>query len=284
MNIIGVSRDNLYSPNHIGNDAAILNKVIATLSSYGHKTQLYTEEQFVSLPIPDKRNVIVNMARDKQTLLRIKEWEKKGIKAFNSTQGIANCIREEMTRLLVRNNMPHPQSWVFHISQSPMVQPAFPCWIKRGDSHAMVKEDVCFVTQAEEMRCVLKDFDKRKISTVVINAHLQGDLIKFYGVQDSPFFYWFYPSSCSHSKFGLESINGEASGFPFNPDALKNYANQISLLLDVPIFGGDAIIQKDGSIHVIDFNDWPSFAPCREKAGEAIADYIHKQILNMPFS
>jgi hypothetical protein len=27
----------------------------------------------------------------------------------------------------------------------------------------------------------------------------------------------------------------------------------------------------DGSLWIIDFNDWPSFAPCREEAARAIA-------------
>ncbi len=32
-------------------------------------------------------------------------------------------------------------------------------------------------------------------------------------------------------------------------------------VLDVKIYGGDVIVGDDGSMNIIDFNDWPSFAP-----------------------
>ena len=42
-------------------------------------------------------------------------------------------------------------------------------------------------------------------------------------------------------------------------------------MLNVPVYGGDCVVSEDGSIRIIDFNDWPSFAPCREEAGFYIA-------------
>jgi hypothetical protein len=30
-------------------------------------------------------------------------------------------------------------------------------------------------------------------------------------------------------------------------------------------------------MEIIDFNDWPSFARCREEAGVKIAEYIYRQ-------
>ena len=46
-------------------------------------------------------------------------------------------------------------------------------------------------------------------------------------------------------------------------------------VLEVKIYGGDCIVDRDGSIRIIDFNDWPSFAPCRQQA----APYIAKCVL-----
>ena len=40
---------------------------------------------------------------------------------------------------------------------------------------------------------------------------------------------------------------------------------------------GDCIVSPDGSIRIIDFNDWPSFAPCRTQA----APHIAKAIVNL---
>lgn len=29
-------------------------------------------------------------------------------------------------------------------------------------------------------------------------------------------------------------------------------------MLNVPVYGGDCVVSEDGSIRIIDFNDWPS--------------------------
>ena len=40
------------------------------------------------------------------------------------------------------------------------------------------------------------------------------------------------------------------------------------------VYGGDCIVGEDGNIRIIDFNDWPSFAPCRNEAAPFIAKSI----------
>ena len=44
------------------------------------------------------------------------------------------------------------------------------------------------------------------------------------------------------------------------------------------IYGGDAVVRRDGSFCMIDFNDWPSFSRCREEAALAIACRIKELI------
>ena len=48
--------------------------------------------------------------------------------------------------------------------------------------------------------------------------------------------------------------------------------------MNVPIYGGDCIISSTGEIRIIDFNDWPSFACCREEAGVKIAECIYHKV------
>lgn len=43
FSIIGISRGNEYSPNHVDNDAAIFNKVADELRLLGCKVELYAE-------------------------------------------------------------------------------------------------------------------------------------------------------------------------------------------------------------------------------------------------
>jgi hypothetical protein len=99
------------------------------------------------------------------------------------------------------------------------------------------------------------------------------------GKQRQYFFYWFYPGPCSHSKFGLEKINGEAKGIPFKVSDLKKYSDMAAEVLNVPIYGGDCVVLPNGDVKIIDFNDWPSFARCRNEAGVKIAECIYNQAL-----
>jgi hypothetical protein len=46
--------------------------------------------------------------------------------------------------------------------------------------------------------------------------------------------------------------------------------------LGLEIFGGDAIIQTNGEPMIIDLNAWPSYALYRDRAAQAIADYLTK--------
>ena len=47
ISIIGVSRGNEYSPNHVDNDAAIFNKVVEELERLGCEVKVYAEKDFV---------------------------------------------------------------------------------------------------------------------------------------------------------------------------------------------------------------------------------------------
>ena len=153
-----------------------------------------------------------------------------------------------------------------------------PCWIKRGDFHAMHKEDVSYCRHPEEAQDMLHEYFYRGIRRAVINRHLVGDLVKFYGVAGEPFFYWFYPFDEGHSKYGYEAVNGRALGYGFDVSALQEMCGRAADILGVKIYGGDCIIDSDGAVRIIDFNDWPSFAPCRKEAASAIASCVLKEI------
>lgn len=103
----------------------------------------------------------------------------------------------------------------------------------------------------------MADFRKRGIPVAVINEHLQGDLVNSTECME-PIFYWFYPSPCSHSKFGLEKINGIAKGIPFSVEELKIQSDKAAEALNVPIYGGDCVISADGTLRIIDLTTGPA--------------------------
>lgn len=280
IKIAGVMRAGAYSPNHIDNDAAILNAVADNLRKFGCEISIYSEAEFLNTDIEE--DVILNMCREQESISKLISLENQGRLVVNSGLGIMNCTRERMTRILLENNIPHPDSLIVNtnedVSSKLEASGICECWIKRGDFHAVQKEDVSYCRDGEEVSEMLRKYNERGISRAVINRHLAGDLVKFYGVSGQPFFYWFYPFDEGHSKYGHEAINGKSRGFSFNLDEFKENCQKAADALNVKIYGGDCIIGSDGSMRIIDFNDWPSFAPCRTQGADAIANCVMQAI------
>ncbi len=278
--IAGVKRNTKYSPNHIGNDGMIFNLTAENLRRMGYEVSEYTEAELILMGEQEK--YLFNMAREKSTLNYLKQIENNGAVVINSGFGVENCSRAAMTRLLLENGIPHPASIIVDVTEDPtgkleeMDADAF--WIKRGDSHTIHREDVTYARNIAEAKSILQEFAFRDIPNAVINEHLVGDLVKFYGVADTEFFYWFYPFDLSLTKFGLEAVNGSAKEFPFNVEALKKACDKAGEVLNVKIYGGDCVVDSNGDFKIIDFNDWPSFAPCRDEAAPYIAECISKNI------
>ena len=280
IRIAGIMRAGAYSPNHIGNDAAIFNATADELRKRGCVVDIFSEEDFIASDI-DAR-VILNMCREQASIAKLQKLEDDGALVINSGYGIENCTRERMTRLLLSHGIPYPDSLIVNTDESVVRQLSeagfSSCWIKRGDFHAMHKEDVSYCRHTEEAQDMLQEYWLRGIRRAVINRHLEGDLIKFYGVSGQPFFYWFYPFDMGHSKYGYEAVNGKSQGIPFSEEYLREICQKASDVLEVKVYGGDCIVAPDGSIRIIDFNDWPSFAPCRKEAAPFIAKCVMKSI------
>ena len=276
IEIAGIMRAGAYSPNHIGNDAAIFNATAEQLRKRGYVVNIYSEEQFNAGEI--KEDVVLNMCREQASIAKLQRMEDAGKLIINSGYGIENCTRERMTRILLGNGIPYPDSLI--VNTDEVIKPLLKksgfksCWIKRGDFHAMHKEDVSYVRHPEEAQEVLQECFLRGIKRAVINVHLTGDLVKFYGVKGSPFFFWFYPFDEGHSKYGHEAINGKSRGIKFDVKEMKNICQRAAEELNVVIYGGDCIVSPEGEMRIIDFNDWPSFAPCRNEAAPHIAKSV----------
>lgn len=273
--IAGILRASAYSPNHIGNDAAILNAVAEQLRKRGCEVKIYSEEQFLAGATDE--DIIINMCREPRSISLLQKLEDNGKIVINSGYGIENCVRERMTRILVGSGIPHPESIIVNtdeevktaLSKAGISQ----CWIKRGDRHAMHKEDVTYVRHAVEAQEVLQEYFLRGIGRAVINRHIPGQLVKFYGVRNQPFFYIFYPlqdmAGLSHNLLALKPAKMIAR----EKEILKMCMTAAEEL-GVDIFGGECIIDPDNVIRIIDFNDWSSFAPCRSEAAPHIAKSI----------
>ena len=285
--IAGIRRGTRFSPNHTGNDAAIFRQTAAELVKLGWIVNDYAEEDLKD-PSAVRESYIFNMVRDNNSVRRLRQYEEEGRIIINSPRGIENCTRERMTRLLLSAKIPHPRSLIVRtdaeIGPKLLENNMYNCWIKRGDFHAIHREDVTYVRNPIEAQSILKEYAARGIGSAVINEHLDGDLIKFYGIRHTEFFHWFYPTA-AHSKFGLEEINGTAKGVAFSETSLRQICDQAAEALGIEIYGGDGVVSScDGKVKIIDFNDWPSFAPCRNEASVGIAGRIHALITEQHYA
>ncbi len=108
IKIAGITRASAYSPNHIGNDAAIFNIVADQLRKRGCEVTLYTEEQLAAGEVHE--DIIVNMCREARSIAALQKLEDAGRLVINSGYGIENCTRERMTRILMGCNIPYTSS------------------------------------------------------------------------------------------------------------------------------------------------------------------------------
>ena len=82
--------------------------------------------------------------------------EDDGCIVINSGYGIENCTRERMTRILMGHGIPYPDSIIVNTNEAVFGELKNAginnCWIKRGDFHAMHKEDVSYVAMQRRLR------------------------------------------------------------------------------------------------------------------------------------
>ena len=280
--VVGVCRGEEFSPNCVDKDAAVMRSVKDNLEALGASVLLTSEKELSqgTSSVIKNADAFFSMARGRAALDALRHLEERGRAVVNSSEGVDSCVRRTMVEKFIANGIRYPESRIME-KGSPMTAGAtYPCWLKRGDGCAQRKEDTSYVKDEAEANRLLEDFWQRGVASVIVNEHLHGDLIKFYGVEGSDFFFWFYPSKSNcHSKFGLESINDEIKGIAFDSEDLKREADKAAAILGVSVYGGDCIIADDGSFKILDFNDWPSFAPCREEAAFHIAMAICNKIL-----
>ncbi len=274
MRIAAIRRSSEFSPNSEANDDAVFSEMVMRLKLAGHGVTEYSEPDFVLKY--DAEPVVVHMARRAGSLQKLKELEANGCFIINSPAGIANCGRVPMTQLLLEAGIVSSDTIIHAVGASTGYISDSKIWVKRGDGHSMCRADVCLANNRAELLEALTEMAGRGVGSVVLSPHAEGDLVKFYGVSGTGFFHWFYPDSVNHSKFGLEAANGISRGISFSEKELETLCRKAADILHLSVWGGDVIVSPDGKIHLIDFNDFPSFRPCREAATTAIALLVNE--------
>ncbi len=278
----GIFREVEHSPGREADDAGILEATGRRLENarpgfaveYRAPSSLTGRER--ELPA-----LAFSMCEGPAALDRLRRWEGRGVCIVNSPRSVANTHREATIALLEGRRVPMPESRLFDCAlplprgrEQDRLFSA--CWVKQATEHKTREGDVVFATDPAAVRNALDRLSGRGLPRAVVQAHVEGDLVKFYGVAgdgtdrgaapSARWFRWFYPKE------------HPVSGHPFDAAALEDVARRAAHALELDVWGGDAIVTPAAEIFVIDVNAWPSFALFREEAADHIAAHLSTRL------
>ena len=259
--VLGIYREQIFSPGKVRDDAAILDASLLELSRLGYEVLALQPEALDTISI--RPACTLTMAKSDRALQILEEWQKNGTRVINSTRSIRNCYRKPLIHLLEEGYFPLPLSRFLpleNVEQEISFGSSAQYWLKRWDIHAIEQGDVAKVSSREELIRALRHFRHRKIEEVLVQEHLEGEAVKFYGVAGGQYFSAFLSSNGDEVTSEMKQ--------------LSTVAQQSAEAAGLEIYGGDAIMTRQGEVVLIDLNDWPSFSRCCGSAAKGIAKYI----------
>jgi glutathione synthase/RimK-type ligase-like ATP-grasp enzyme len=257
--LVGVLREPEFSPGRVADDAAILERTRDALAARGLSMTLGGAE----LLGDEAPRAVLAMCQSDAALAAL-DRAALTLPVVNHPDAIRACYRHETVRRLATTHVPFPPTrLVSTADNAATTAAAAPCWVKRGDVHAMASSDVVFAERPDDVTATLADFANRGIARAALQAHVPGVVVKFYGIADGRFFRCFT----------------DQADVPAPIPRLWEAASAGANALGLEVFGGDLVVTADGRAVLVDLNDWPSFARCRDEAAEAIAGYVVERTL-----
>ena len=284
MLLIGLHREAECSPGrHRSNDAHLLELVGQALEARGFHVDLMTLAEAARC----RRGgaMVFSMCQGRAALDLLTRWELDGTRLINSPRAALNTYRDRLPAILQAAGIRFPPTRIVATARSddPAIAVNGGVWLKRGDVHASVNADVQWTDTSAALRAGLREFASRGIAHAALQAHHDGEEVKFYGIAGGSFFHWFYPADCSAAdrRRGEHAGDAHRNGHgrpPVDVGALRRLGENAAAAAGLEVFGGDVIVAPSGELTLIDLNDWPSFAPCRDRASDAIAEYLMRRV------
>ena len=262
----GIFREEAHSPGRESDDSEILRLTAKGLEAKGFQVDLKTPDELGGVVDATPRGIFL-MCERPEALQALTALAADGVREVNSPAAVFGTYRDRMIAQFAEAGVPFVASRLVATSGVRVeVPPAV--WVKRSDVHNTQAGDVVYAADALAASRALAGMGARGMSRAVIQPHVDGDLIKFYGIGpggangEPPWFRWFY-----HKEQTLRN-------FAFDTHALARLVRRAAAALGLEIYGGDCIVTSTGEIVLIDLNAWPSFALFREEASSAIAAYL----------
>ena len=139
--MLGIFREERYSPNRVEDDAMILQLTAEALRRRGHPVELLNPSKLSSKTLPQ---TTFAMCRGPASLNVLEQWEDMGYTVINSPSAIRNCYRHRTMSLLAETPIPIPKTLVIQTSEKLNGQMYLEkgIWVKRGDVHKTHPQDV----------------------------------------------------------------------------------------------------------------------------------------------
>jgi hypothetical protein len=268
----GIFREAAHSPGRESDDAEILRLTGKHLEAKGMQVVLKTPDEVNGMDAGRPRFVFL-MCERVEVLRRLRALEAGGVPHVNSPQAVLNTYRDRMIAAFAEANVPFVPSRLV-ATDAAGVPSEPPVWVKRADVHNTQEGDVVFAPTAGALAAALRGLAERGIGRAVLQPHVDGDLVKFYGIGaggghhgEPPWFRWFY-----HKEQKL-------AGHRFDERRFARLVRSAAGALGLEVYGGDAIITPAGDAVLLDVNAWPSFALFRDEAAARIASHLALRFL-----
>jgi glutathione synthase/RimK-type ligase-like ATP-grasp enzyme len=264
--LLGVFRERAHSPGRECDDAEILRLTGKELEAKGFAVVLKSPDE-LSGPLERHPDGVFLMCERVSALDLLAAWEASGIAHVNSPRAVFNTYRDRMVEQFREANVPFIESRFVSTEATPGAYTG-PVWVKRADVHNTQEGDVVFADSRDGVARALAALAARGMACAVLQPHVDGDLVKFYGVGRSArraepgWFRWFYHKDQT------------VTGHPLDPGRLAALAHAAATALGLEVYGGDAIATPGGRLTLLDLNAWPSFALYRDEAAPVIASYL----------
>lgn len=263
----GIFRESTHSPGRETDDTEILRLTGKHLEARGFRVLIQSPEDITGVP-RERPDGVFLMCERLGILGILGELAAAGVPQVNTPQAVLNTYRDRMVALLGAAEVSFVPSRLVSTTE-PVDVGSLPVWVKRADVHNTQEGDVTFATSRDELHAALAGLAARGIRGAVLQPHIVGDLVKFYGIGSAAgadgtpaWFRWFYHR------------NQKVAGHPLDPVALGRAVRRAAAALGLEVYGGDAIATPSGATVLLDVNAWPSFALYRDEASAAIAEHL----------
>ncbi len=270
--LVALYRSPTYSPaQHRSNDTAILDETVTDLERRGWQVRRTGEADVAAGRLP-QADLYVNMCQGPAASERLLDLVPREALAVNPPESVLNCHRHRLVGHMEAAGVPFPRTFIVSTAEPDSLLPLVhqlngdgrPVWVKRGDVHAETSADVV-ASRASSITDAIREFARRGVSRVALQAHVGGPIVKFYAVADGRFFSWYA---------------ADPGRVDISEKSLKELVFAAARAVGLQIFGGDVAFPEPDAPVLIDLNDWPSFAPVRPAAAAAIAAFIDEKASN----